>query len=136
MIKAPLAHLVFEKIHPFLDGNGRVGRLFFQAILAKNNYQFNWLFSIEELLSEKKQTYYTLLNQENGTEFITFMLELLYAESERLKTQLATLTNPTEEDFLLPRHREILEIIKDHTMVSFEQIQRRFLKIPARTLRY
>ncbi|HZE87862.1 MAG TPA: Fic family protein [Methylomirabilota bacterium] len=136
LIKAPLAHLVFEKIHPFLDGNGRVGRLLFQAILAKNAYHFNWLLSIEELLADKKQTYYTLLDQEDATEFIVFILELLYAESERLKGQLTVLANPQKEDFLLPRRREIFEIIKDHTMVSFEQIQRRFLKIPARTLRY
>jgi len=60
----------------------------------------------------------------------------LYEESERLKSQLAILSHPSEEDFLLPRRREILEIIKDHKMVSFEQIQRRFLKVPARTIRY
>ncbi len=136
LIKAALVHLTFEKIHPFLDGNGRVGRLLFQAILAKHEYHFKWLLSIEELLSQKKQTYYTLLDQNDATEFIVFLLELLLQESERIKRSITTLKNPTNEDFLLPRRREILEIIKDHTMVSFEQIHRRFLKVPGRTLRY
>jgi len=136
LIKAPLAHMAFEKIHPFLDGNGRVGRLLFQAILAKHTYHFNWLLSIEELLQEKKQTYYSLLDQDDATEFIEFMLQILLEESQRLKNQISSLSPPTDEDFLLPRRREILEIIRDHQTVSFDQIQRRFLKIPARTLRY
>ena len=136
LIKAALAHLCFEKIHPFLDGNGRVGRLLFQAILAKYDYHFNWLLSVEELLQQKKHTYYFLLEQNTATEFIEFILEVMAEESERLKHTIGNFENPSEEDFLLPRRKEILEIIRDHTIVSFEQIQRRFLKVPARTLRY
>jgi Fic family protein len=136
LIKAPLAHLIFEKIHPFLDGNGRVGRLLFQSILAKHGYHFNWLLSIEELLQQKKSTYYALLDQSDATEFIEFMLQNMLEETERIKAQINNTSEPSEEDFLLPRRKEILQIIKDHTMVSFDQIQRRFLKIPARTLRY
>lgn len=136
LIKAPLAHIAFEKIHPFLDGNGRVGRLLFQAILAKHNYHFNWLLSIEEVLQARKQTYYALLDQDDATEFIEFLLQILFEESERLKSQIANLTNPTPQDFLLPRRREMLEIIRDQQTVSLDQLQRRFLKVPARTLRY
>jgi Fic family protein len=128
--------MAFEKIHPFLDGNGRVGRLLFQAILAKNNYHFNWLLSIEELMQARKQTYYSLLDQDDATEFIEFLLQILFEESERLKNQIGNLSHPTDEDFLLPRRKEILEIIRDHQTISFDQIQRRFLKVPGRTLRY
>ncbi len=136
LIKAPLVHISFEKIHPFLDGNGRVGRLIFQAILAKHGYHFNWLLSIEELLQQKKQTYYTLLDQTDATPFIEFMLEIILEESDRLRQQLGNTEKPNEEDFLLPRRKEILQIIKDHKLVSLNQIQRRFLKVPPRTLRY
>ncbi|MBA3724395.1 MAG: Fic family protein [Candidatus Levybacteria bacterium] len=136
LIKAPIVHLCFEKIHPFLDGNGRVGRLLFQAVLAKHGYHFKWLLSIEELLQQKKHSYYYLLEQNSASEFVEFILETLYQESERLKLHIDELTNPTEEDFLLPRRKEILAIIRDHTVVTVEQIQRRFLKVPARTLRY
>ncbi len=136
LIKAPLVHISFEKIHPFLDGNGRVGRLLMQAILAKHGYNFSWLLSIEELLQQKKHTYYTLLDQSDASAFIEFFLELLLEETERLKHQLETLENPTKETFLLPRRQEILQIITEQKIVSFDQIQRRFLKIPARTLRY
>jgi Fic family protein len=136
LIKAPLAHFTFEKIHPFLDGNGRVGRLLIHAILAHHDYHFNWLLSIEELLQQKKSTYYALLDQSDATEFIEFILQNVVEETERIKVQITTTAQPTQEDYLLPRRREILQIIKDHDTVSFDQIQRRFLKIPARTLRY
>ena len=45
--------------------------------------------------------------------------------------------NPlTREDFLLPRRKEILEIIKDHRMISFDFIKRRFMAVPESTLHY
>lgn len=136
LIKAPLVHMCFEKIHPFMDGNGRVGRLLIQAILAKHGYHFNWLLSIEELLQEKKQIYYALLDQPDATGFIEFFLEIFVQEIERLKRNIESIANPAKEDFLLPRRKEILQIIKEQKLVSFDSIQRRFLKVPARTLRY
>lgn len=136
LIKAPLVHISFEKIHPFLDGNGRVGRLIFQAILAKHGYHFNWLLSVEEILQQKKLTYYSMLDQNDATGFIEFMLETIFSESERLKSRIGTITQVKEEDFLLPRRKEILTIIREQKIISLNQIQRRFLKVPARTLRY
>lgn len=41
-----------------------------------------------------------------------------------------------EKPFLPPRQEEIYNIIKDHVVVSFDRIRRRFLKVPPRTLRY
>ena len=113
-----------------------MGRLLTQAILAKHGYHFSWLLSIEELLQDKKQTYYALLDQADATDFIEFFLEVLLEETGQLKKTVETLHNPPKEVFLLPRRQEILQIIKEHTIISFDQIQRRFLKIPGRTLRY
>jgi len=44
--------------------------------------------------------------------------------------------NKKEMILLPPRHEEILNIIKNHRLVSFDFIRRRFLKVPQRTLRY
>ena len=46
-IRACLAHYSFEKIHPFLDGSGRVGRLFIQQILSVNDDGMKGILSLE-----------------------------------------------------------------------------------------
>ena len=51
------AHSNFEKIHPFGDGNGRVGRLIISAMLIKGN------IPPAIIRQEKKQLYYTFLNK-------------------------------------------------------------------------
>src|SRR5207237_152213 len=57
-IRAALAHYSFEKIHPFLDGNGRVGRLLFQSVLQKSGYGMKGLLSVEEYLDQHRSEYY------------------------------------------------------------------------------
>ncbi len=136
LVKAALSHLVFEKIHPFEDGNGRVGRLVVQTILLKGNYNFDYLLSFEEILNNKKGEYYDLLDRNEASFFIEFMLEIILEKLEELKKDILDKSNFIDEDTLLPRRREILEIIRDHTEISLASIQRRFLKIPARSLRY
>ena len=66
----------------------------------QHQYHFQWLINIEESLVQKKHLYYTLLEQNDATEFITIILEIIYEESERLKGTITTLTNPKKEDFL------------------------------------
>ncbi len=136
LIKAALAHLSFEKIHPFLDGNGRVGRLLLQTILNQHSYDFNGLLSVEEGLQERKQTYYTVLERNEANIFIEFILSVVLNESEKILVEIKELSQPAPEDFLLPRRREIVTIIREQKIISLDQLQRRFLKIPDRTLRY
>lgn len=134
-VKASLSHLIFEKIHPFLDGNGRVGRLLIQTILSKGNYHFNYLLSFEEILSSRKEEYYDLLDRFDPSFFLEFMLEIMHEKTVELKKQIMD-KDFTKEDTLLPRRREILSIIRDHKEVSLDGLQRRFLRVPARTLRF
>lgn len=134
-VKAFLSHLIFEKIHPFIDGNGRVGRLLVQTVLTRANYHFNYLLSFEEILSSRKVEYYDVLERNDPGIFLEFMLEVMYQKVEELKTEVIG-KDFTKEDTLLPRRREILSIIRDHMEISLDKLQRRFLKVPARTLRY
>lgn len=137
-IKACLAHYTFEKIHPFLDGNGRVGRLFLQAVLYKEGYGMKGLAIIEEYLDNHRSAYYqTLETSENDvTDFLQFMLEAIASASEKAKLQILEKQKVSVEDLLLPRRAEILNIIQDHKLINFDTIKRRFMSINERTLRY
>ncbi len=137
LICALVSHLVFEKIHPFVDGNGRVGRLLIFSILKAKGYGDGYLISFEKYLDENKNDYYYFLDQgyKNTEDYLVFMLNSFLKESEELKKQIESAQNG-KETLLPPRQEEIYLIIKEHNIVSFDNIRRRFLKVPERTLRY
>lgn len=137
-VVAALAHFTFEKIHPFLDGNGRVGRLISLYILKNSGYGFRGLVVLEEYLESHRQEYYDLLANENKdiTDFVEFFLHSIAISAEKASEELRPKTEETDADTLLPRRQEVLAIIKDHKMISFNFIKRRFQKIPDSSLHY
>jgi Fic family protein len=137
-VRACLAHYMFEKIHPFLDGNGRVGRLLLQAVLEKSGYGMKGLLAVEEYLDTHRSAYYHGLEdpEKDVTDYLEFMLEAIADSAQKAKTLVLTKQEAEKEDFLLPRRAEIFNIIRDHELVNFDTIQRRFMRINERTLRY
>ena len=80
LIKGCVFHYEFEVIHPFLDGNGRIGRLWHTLLLSKWNSLFAWL-PVESMIYKRQQGYYDAINTCNNagtsTVFIEFMLETI-----------------------------------------------------------
>lgn len=138
LIKALLAHLIFEKIHPFLDGNGRVGRVLISAVLAAKEWNFNMVVPFEEFLDEHKEEYYFHLDNglKETEEYLIFMLGAFLSQLEKIKIQIDEELTKNKNLFLPPRQEEIFNLIKDHSVLSFDVIRRRFLNVPERTLRY
>jgi Fic family protein len=62
LVRAALAHVQFETIHPFLDGNGRVGRLLISLMLCDSGVLREPLLYLSLFLRRNRKAYYTLLN--------------------------------------------------------------------------
>jgi len=114
--RACLAHFVFEKIHPFMDGNGRAGRLLMQSVLHQYGYGMKGMLPIEEYLDNNRLAYYRYLEEpySDVTEYLHFMLEALAETAKKTKKLILLKQQPLPEDILLPRRAEIFRIIKDH----------------------
>ncbi len=138
LVTAFICHLIFEKIHPFLDGNGRVGRLLIAAVLKVKGWDFALSVPFEEYLDEHKDEYYLHLNQgmKETNDYLLFMLTAFWQEIQKVKEQIGQELAKKEQVFLPPRQEEIYSIIKDRVVCSFDMVRRRFLKVPERTLRY
>lgn len=87
LIKAGLAHVQFETIHPFLDGNGRLGRLLITLLLCVNGMLDKPILYLSLYLKENRQTYYKLLQEvrESGSweTWLEFFLIGIYKTSKQ-----------------------------------------------------
>lgn len=80
LIKSAIFHYEFEFIHPFADGNGRIGRMWHNLLLGKWKELFFWL-PIEDLIQLRQKEYYDALGmadkQADSAGFVELMLEII-----------------------------------------------------------
>ena len=126
LIKSCVFHYEFEFIHPFQDGNGRMGRLWQTAILKEWKEIFAWL-PVETLIKENQKEYYNVLgasdSEANSTKFIEFMLALILntieeiIETEKKVTQKVTVKVTVNQ-------QKIIDAIKDNPYVTQEELSK------------
>jgi Fic family protein len=102
LIKSCVFHYEMAFIHPFIDGNGRMGRLW-QTIILMNEYPVFEFLPFETLISKNQLEYYKVLStcdkQGKSTKFIEYMLNILdssLSELLRNSTRKLTETDRTE----------------------------------------
>lgn len=102
LIKAALVHVQFESIHPFLDGNGRVGRLLIQMMLCSSGLIRKPLLYLSLYFKRRRQEYYRLLNgiREDGDweAWIEFFLDAVIDTAEDAIRLLSELHKRVKQD--------------------------------------
>ena len=102
LIRAGLAHLQFETIHPFLDGNGRVGRLLVTLLLHQAAVLQEPLLYLSLYLKQHRATYYELLDHVRRTgdweAWLAFFLEGVRLTAEGAVTASRRLSEMFESD--------------------------------------
>jgi len=111
LIKSCVIHYEIEMIHPFEDGNGRLGRLWQNVVLSQWNPIFAWL-PMETLVYENQQGYYDALacsdRANDSTAFIEFMLAIIH---ETLLEQSTQKMSDISSDKMSDKDREVFNLI-------------------------
>ena len=93
VLKGGIVHYEFVRIHPFVDGNGRVGRALSMLVLYQLGYDIRHFFSLEEHFDRDPDAYYEALQsveKKNGdqTEWLQYFTECLAVELSKIKERI------------------------------------------------
>ncbi len=124
LIKSCVFHYEFEFIHPFQDGNGRMGRLWQTVILKEWKDVFAWL-PVETLIKENQKEYYKVLgvsdSNANSTKFIEFMLSvILNTINEIIETEKKVTTKVTIKVTI--NQQKIIEAISNNPHITQKEL--------------
>ena len=140
LIHSCVFHYEFEFIHPFVDGNGRMGRFWQTMLLSRWKGIFAWL-PVETIVKEHQQEYYNVIAQSDAagesTKFVEFMLKCLLDAMEHYEETdqdaVANIVPNKLHDKLHDKLRdkfpelsekafEVLEVLKEHPALKAEEI--------------
>ena len=128
LVKAGLAHVQFETIHPFLDGNGRVGRLLITLMLCDAGLLREPLLYLSRHFTRNRSTYYQLLNDTRRTgDWETWLR--FFLEGVREVAEAAVATARTASETIRDDRSQIGR--QGRRAASAQRVHQSFVKRPA-----
>ena len=126
LIKSSVFHYEFEFIHPFRDGNGRMGRLWQTALLASWKPIFAWI-PIESIIKDNQEDYYNAITLSTGQAksniFIVFMLDVINKAIKDIMTDTRNHFNHINNQIT-----ELMKVIESYPQSATELMQKLNLK--------
>jgi Fic family protein len=120
ILRAAIAHLWFETIHPFEDGNGRVGRAIMDMAIAQDSQSPPRLYSMSRQMEENRAAYYDALNhaQRGNLDITSWLLWFVNQFSSAC----------TKSEMLIDRALEKARYWATHATQPFNERQRKTLQ--------
>lgn len=124
VIKAGIAHHELVRIHPFIDGNGRVARVLATLILFLGGYDIRRFFSLEEYYDKDAVSYYQNLQKASSGDLTSWLEYFTYGASvefEKVKEKILKLSKDVklkekfggQQIFLTERQMKLVEYIQE-----------------------
>jgi Fic family protein len=129
VLSSGILHYRFEEIHPFADGNGRVGRALALWELYRRGFDTHHIFSVDEFYWENRPRYYASLEavqSQNGdlSGWLEFVAEGLHRTMERawMRMQRFEARSGRKKLVLRPKQERLLQMLRDRKSMAPQEI--------------
>ena len=138
LIKSCIFHYEFEFIHPFSDGNGRIGRLW-QSVILYNYHELFASLPTESIVRDYQEEYYKALEDSStageSTPFIEFMLDMILKSIEKVGKEVGNkVGNLTDNQIAIIKKMQDepkigAKILSEHVGISIRKIEENVAKL-------